>query len=136
MTDHLDILDPPDRRVKVGGVEIVVRPLTIGQLPRFVRAIQGAMPQLSDGDLNWVSLVADHGEGLIAAAAVATGQDPKDIEALPPDEFVLLCGAIFEINCDFFLQRFAPAMERASDRIVAATARIETGAGEIASRPS
>jgi hypothetical protein len=128
----LDVLDPPDTRVRVGGVDVVVKPLTIGQLPRFVRAIQPAMPQLSvDGDLDWVTLVAEHGEGLIAAAAVATGLEPKDIEALPPDEFVVLCGTLFEANMDFFVRRLAPAMERVSDRIVAA---MEAGTGEIRSK--
>ena len=138
MADHdLDVLDPTGINVTVGGRTVSVVPLTIGQLPRFVRAIQPAASLLAGGeDLDWVALVGQHGEALIAAAAVATGIETKEIESLAPDEFVLLCGAIFEVNCDFFLQRLAPAMERASDRVVAATARIETGAGVIASRLS
>lgn len=138
MADNdLDILDPTGRNVMVGGRTVSVVPLTIGQLPRFVRAIQPAAPLLAgDTDINWLPLVAEHGEALIAAAAVATGIEPKDIEALAPDEFVLLCGAIFEVNCDFFVQRLAPAMERASDGIVAATARIQPGATAIPSKPS
>jgi hypothetical protein len=133
VVDHLDILDPPEVSLTLGGRSVVVRPLTIGQLPRFVRALQGAMPQLSvEGELDWISLVGEHGEGLIAAAAVATGEQQKDIEALPPDEFVLLCGAIFEANMDFFVRRLAPAMERVSDRVVAV---MESGAGQIHSRP-
>jgi hypothetical protein len=92
------------------------------------------MPALSgEGEVDWVSLVAEHGERLIAAAAVATGEAEEDIEALRPDEFVLLCGAIFESNMDFFVHRLAPAMERVSDRVVAV---MESGAGEIHSRPS
>lgn len=139
MADDLDILDPPGHRVTVGGQSIAVRPLTIGQLPRFARAIRPAAPLLAGNeaarDPDWLALIADHGEALIEAAAVATGIEPKEIEALAPDEFVLLCGAIFESNVDFFLQRLGPAMERASDRIVAATARIP-GAGATPSRPS
>lgn len=133
--NDLDVLDPPDHTVTVAGQPITIRPLTIGQLPRFARAIRPAAPLLSgDADPDWLALVAEHGEALIEAAAVATGIEQKDLEALAPDEFVLLCGAIFETNVSFFVDRLAPAMERASDRIVAATARIEIGAGEIRSR--
>jgi hypothetical protein len=128
-TDDLDILDPPGHTVTVAGQPITIKPLTIGQLPRFARAIQPAWPQLAgDGEPDWLPLVAEHGEALIVAAAVATGIESKDIEAMAPDEFVLLWGALFATNMDFFLQRLAPAMKRASDRIVAATARIEAGA--------
>jgi hypothetical protein len=137
MADNdLDVLDPTDHKVTVAGQSITVRPLTIGQLPRFVRAIRPAAPHLrGDEDLDWLALVADHGEALIWAAAIATGIDEKEIESLAPDEFVLLCGAIFEVNVDFFVQRLGPAIERASDRMVAAMAT-SPGAGAIPSRPS
>lgn len=135
-SDDLDVLDPPGQKVTVAGQSITVRPLTIGQLPRFVRAIQPAAPQLAgDKDIDWLALIAQHGEALIGAAAVATGIEAREIESLAPDEFVLLCGAIFEVNVDFFVQRLAPALERASDRVVAATATI-AGAGAIPSKPS
>jgi hypothetical protein len=136
MADDLDILDPTGISVTVGGRTVSILPLTIGQLPRFARAIQPAAGLLSgDKDPDWLGLVAEHGEALIAAAAVATGIDQKEIEAVAPDEFVVLCGAIFETNASFFVQRLAPAMERTSDRIVAATAAIP-GAGATPSRLS
>jgi hypothetical protein len=137
MADNdLDFLDPPDHTVTVGGQSITVKPLTIGQLPRFARAIRPAAPYLSgDQDPDWLALVGQYGEALIEAAAVATGIESKEIEALAPDEFVLLCGAVFESNMDFFVQRLGPAMERAGDRIAAATARIP-GATATPSRPS
>lgn len=133
--NDLDILDPLDHTVTVAGQSITIRPLTIGQLPRFVRAIQPAAPLLAgDKDPDWLVLVAEHGDALIEAAAVATGIERKDIEALAPDEFVLLCGAVFEVNVDFFVQRLAPAMERASDRMVAAMTI--PGAGATPSKSS
>jgi hypothetical protein len=135
--NDLDILDPPDHNVTVAGQSITVRPLTIGQLPRFARAIQPAAPLLSGDEApDWLALVAAYGEALIEAAAVATRLRAEDIEALPPDEFVLLCGAIFETNLDFFVARLAPAMERASDRMVAAMATIPLVAGATPSKLS
>jgi hypothetical protein len=134
--NDLDVLDPPGQKVTVAGQSVSVKPITIGQLPRFVRAIRPAVPHLSgDEHPDWLALVADHGEALIEAAAVATGIESKEIESLPPDEFVVLCGAIFECNVSFFVERLAPAMERASDRMVAA---METmlGAGATPSRLS
>lgn len=128
--NDLDVLDPPGHNVTIAGRTVSVVPLTIGQLPRFVRAIQPAAPLLAGGeDIEWLPLVAEHGEALIEAAAVATGIEVQDLEALAPDEFVLLCGAIFEVNVDFFVQRLAPAMERASDRMVAAMTTIPPGDG-------
>ncbi len=135
--DDLDFLDPAGRNVTVAGQSITVRPLTIGQLPRFARAMQPAAPLLAgDQDPDWLTLIADHGEALIEGAAVATEMRAEEIEAMAPDEFACLCGAIFEVNVDFFVQRLAPALERVSDRVVAATERIGNGAGEIRSRSS
>jgi hypothetical protein len=146
MADNdLDVLDPTGRNVTIAGQSLTVKPLTIGQLPRFVRAIRPAWPQLAghgeeESAPDWLTLVAEHGEALIEAAAVATGMESKEIEALAPDEFVVLCGAIFEVNIDFFVRRLGPAIERASDRMVAAMARIpaliEHGAGATPSKPS
>lgn len=137
MADNdLDILDPTGRNVTIAGRTVSIVPLTIGQLPRFARAIHPAAPMLAGyEDIAWLALIAEHGEALIEAAAVATGIESKEIESLAPDEFVLLCGAIFEANVDFFVRRLAPAMERASDRVVAATATIP-GAGVTPSKPS
>jgi hypothetical protein len=139
-TEDLDILDPPGRTVTIAGQPITVKPLTIGQLPRFVRAIRPAWPQLAghgeeEESPDWLALVAEHGNSLIEAAAVATGIESKEIEAMAPDEFVLLCGAIFHENMFFFAQRLGPALERASEQIVAATATI-VGDGATLSRPS
>ena len=130
----LDILDPAGRNVTVARRTLSIVPLTIGQLPAFARAIRPAAPLLAGGeDIEWLPLIAEHGEALIAAAAVATGIEVKELEALAPDEFVLLCGAIFEVNVGFFVARLAPAMERASDRMVVAMATIP-GTGATPSR--
>ena len=136
MANDLDVLDPTGRDVTVAGRTLTILPLTIGQLPRFVRAIQPAAPLFGGSqDLDWVALIAQHGEALIEAAAVATAIDSKEIETLAPDEFALLCGAVFEANVDFFVRRLGPALERVSDRILAATETI-TGTGPIPSKPS
>jgi hypothetical protein len=136
MDTDLETLVPAGQVVTVAGREIRIMPLTIGQLPRFARAIRPAVPLLSgDQDPDWLALVAAYGEALIEAAAVATGIESKEIEAMAPDDFVLLCGAIFHENIFFFVQRLAPAMERASDRMVAAMATIGAGATATPSKP-
>lgn len=135
MADNdLDILDPTGRNVTVAGRMVSVLPLTIGQLPRFVRAIQPALPMLAGKeDPDWLALVGEHGEALIEAAAIATGLEVAEIEVAAPDEFVLLCGAIFEVNTDFFVRRLAPALQSATANMEVAMQTATIGAGAIPS---
>jgi hypothetical protein len=122
MADNdLDVLDPSGRNVTVAGRTVSIVPLTVAQFPRFARAIR-YIPQVSlvDDSTDWLGLLAEHGDNLIEAAAVATEMESKDLGALPADEFVELCSAILEVNIDFFVQRLAPAIERASVAIVKA----------------
>jgi hypothetical protein len=89
MSDHdaFDVLDVPAQSLDYAGTTFTISPITVGQLPAFVRGIRPALGALvaldsvleSGGDDNdltdaFLDLIAEHGEGLQEAMAVATGQ--------------------------------------------------------------
>lgn len=128
--NDLDTLAPPGQTVTVAGQSITVKPLTVGQIPRFARAIRQVPGLTLDGSTDWLGLMADHGDALIEAAAIATGVDEAKIVNMEADAFIELATAIVEENVGFFIARLAPAFERASERIVKAI-----GAGATPSKP-
>jgi hypothetical protein len=116
----LDVLDPPTREVLFKGERLVIRPLTIGQLPRLVRAakpvvdavleLDGAPSESGLIDLA-LQLIADHGEALPAAAAIAINKDVGWVAEGDTAEFLELAIAVFEVNRDFFVQRLGPRLQ-------------------------
>lgn len=120
--DDLSVLDPPSREVAYRGVSLTVKPLTIGQVPRFTRAIRpmfaalasvavstpsggdgggGGEPLEMDVD-KLLDLVIEHGDAAIEAVAVATGRNVAFISEGSPLDFVELARAVIEVNADFF----------------------------------
>ncbi|MGH8521943.1 MAG: hypothetical protein ACREU9_11115 [Gammaproteobacteria bacterium] len=114
----------------VGGKTLEVVPLTVGQLPAFARAIRSLAPALQGGEADWLGLLAEHGESMIAAVGIATGLKHEDLAGLPPDEFVALAAALMEVNMDFFVRRLTPAVNAAAEKIVTVS-----GAGATRSKP-
>lgn len=104
--DDLDILDPPSVEVTLNGRPVTIRPLTVGQIPAFARAIRPLgdlfqrIESLTTADV--LDMLADHGEQVIEAAAVATGLQGEDLQDVNPGEFVSLVAAVIRVNADFF----------------------------------
>jgi hypothetical protein len=124
MSDE-SVVDPPSIEVAYRGLTLVVKPLNIGKFPKFTRAVRpmfaalaGAISSDPSGnpgeggglEINVstiVDLVADHGESMIEAAAVATDKNQAWISEGSPGEFIALVRAIIEVNADFFAQAVA-----------------------------
>ena len=138
MTDALAVLEPEARVVEYQGERLEIRPLTIGMLPRFVRLARPVIDALLEADLEQspagaevdllLEVIGNHGEAVIAAAALVTAKPQDWIEAGDPAEFLQLAMAIFEVNRDFFIQRLAP--------LLAARARPSVGTGATPSSSS
>lgn len=119
-TDSLDILDPAPAVVQFRGERLEILPLTIGQLPKFVRFARPIINALLDSPLQESSEVALidvlldmvdlHGDAAIAAAALVTDRPVGWIEAGDPAEFVVLAQTIFRVNRDFFTQKLVPLL--------------------------
>lgn len=118
--DDLEALIPQPRTVTTAAGDIVVAPLVTAQIPPFLRHARplfDAIEQGLNGDFDtlapdWMSLLETHGEAIIQAVAVATGQTPAAIGRLPPDQTIALVQAILEENLDFFVRRLLPAVSQ------------------------
>lgn len=111
----LDTYIPDSRHLVVGGKNVTVAPLMVRQVPGFTRALGPAAQAVFAGDL--MGAVTTHGEALIEAVAIATGESAEWLGELAPDDFLVLLGEVMEVNADFFFRRVAPVMAKVVERI-------------------
>ncbi len=114
----LDTYIPEVRHPLIGGKSVTVAPLRVRQIPPFLRAAGPALSGLFAGDL--AGALATHGEALIEAVAVATGEPAEWLGELEADEFLRLAVEVVEVNADFFVRRVSPALETTVTRLTAA----------------
>lgn len=144
VSDDLAVLEPPSSTASLRGEKVEVRPLEIRQIPPFARAIRFAAPSLArtyasagldDGsfEASVLDLIAEHGEMLIAACAIAIDREAEWLAKAPPDEFITLLKAIVQVNADFFASRVAPMLAQARAQAAAAAASASDGAGSTQS---
>jgi len=118
-----------EKPISVGGRELTLRPLTIGQLPGFARALKVALPSLSalmEGDRNVdaeaiAELIGEHGESVLEALAIASRLPRAEIDALDPVAALELVAEVLAINRDFFVRRLAPALTKAREAMTPAS---------------
>lgn len=121
--EDTSVLEQATREVAYEGGTLTVTPLKVGQIPAFTRAIRPIFSAIGDFIISAPSgggqpdggevsididfekiggLIADHGDTLIDAAAIAV-RKPRDFIANgSPANFVSLVRAIVEVNVDFF----------------------------------
>lgn len=133
MTQDLETIQPTTESVVVGDKEITVRPVKVGQLPAFLRAVQpiiaslaassassppggqGSGDQLADGaldlqlsELDLLSLFTEHADNLLEAVAIVSGQPREFLDELELDQAAQLAMAAWRVNQDFFARRVLP----------------------------
>lgn len=113
MTDEA-VISPPVVKVTAGGESLEITPVRVKQLVAFGRAIKPAIPAViktfdasdaaSEGDQATliVGLVADHGDEIQQAVAIATGKGTAWVGDLNMADFIRLIGAVLQVNSDFF----------------------------------
>jgi len=113
--DDLNMIAPEPRPpVQFMGRAVEVRPLTIGQIPAVTRLLRGVKigavfgGDESIADIDFMGLIADHGDQMIGAVAMATGMKSDEVERADPAEFIELARAIVEVNSDFFIRKVVP----------------------------
>lgn len=127
-----EIIAPTGQDVSLAsGETITVKPITVGQLPRFVKAIRpafGALVALAPassspdgeggqgaGDLDPVELLdlyAEHGPAINEAITICTGMKAEAVDSLQLDEAFELLRALWTVNRDFFVHRVLPMLNR------------------------
>ncbi len=113
---ELEVIFPRGEVINIAGERIEIRPLVLGELPAMLRAIRPFSGELSQ-EPDWLALLAEHGEALLAALALASHRPHEWVESLPLDEAITLAATVFEVNADFFVRRVAPRVGDLAQRI-------------------
>lgn len=114
--DAFAALPPVPTVIEVGGERIELAPLRVGELPGFARAVQPVASRLSASP-DWLALLAEQGEPVIEAVAIAARRPRDWVAGLELDEAVRLADAVFGVNADFFVRRLLPALTAAAERM-------------------
>ena len=114
--DTFAALPPVPVTLVIGGERLELTPLKVGDLPAFARAVQPVAASLSASP-DWLALLAEQGEAVIDAVAIASRRPPEWVTNLALDDAVRLAEAVFEVNADFFIQRVLPSLTEAATRV-------------------
>ena len=106
----LDKLVPQAVEISLAGDVVAIKPLKIGQMPAFLRAITPVMQQLGGNGIDWLALFGEHGDDLLTAVSIAIGKPRAWVDALDADEAILVAAKVIEVNADFFTQTVMPRL--------------------------
>jgi hypothetical protein len=112
-----DAFPPTPQTLEIAGVELAITSIRVGEIPAILAVVRPFAHRLVDGEPDWLELLADHGEALIKAIAVASRQPQDWVAALTMDDAIRLASTLFEVNADFFVQRVVPTIQHAAARI-------------------
>lgn len=112
-----DAFPPTPQSLVIAGIALEITPIRVGEIPALLAAVRPFAHRLVDGEPDWLELLADHGEALIKAIAVASRQPQDWAAALTMDDAIRLATTLFEVNADFFVQRVVPTIQHAAARI-------------------
>ena len=130
--NDLEKLIPQPVELTVGGETLAIKPLKVGQMPAFLRAISPVMQHLTRAEIDWLTLLGDQGDDLLAAIAIAVAKPRQWVDDLAADEAILLAAKVIEVNADFFTRTVLPKLDglftRAKGLVPAtAAAPVESG---------
>ena len=108
---ELDRLVPAGLELVIGGEALTIKPLKVGQLPSFLRAISPVMQQITAAEIDWLALMGERGDDLLAAIAIAVGKPRTWVDELAADEAILLAAKVIEVNADFFTRTVLPRFD-------------------------
>jgi hypothetical protein len=112
-----DAFPPAPQSLSIAGIALEITPIRVGEIPALLAAVRPFAHRLVDGEPDWLELLADHGDALIKAIAVASRQPQDWVATLTMDDAIRLATTLFEVNADFFVQRVVPTIQHAAARI-------------------
>ena len=125
----LDALVPQAVDLVIDGEPLAIRPLKVGQLPAFLRAITPVMQYLGGDGIDWLALFGERGDDLLTAVSIAIGKPRGWVDALDADEAILVAAKVIEVNADFFTRTVMPRL----DGLIAQTSAVAATAGSTPS---
>ena len=125
----LDALVPQAVELVIDGEPLAIRPLKVGQLPAFLRAITPVMQYLGGDSIDWLALFGERGDDLLTAVSIAIGKPRGWVDALDADEAILVAAKVIEVNADFFTRTVIPRL----DGLITQTSAVAATAGSTPS---
>ena len=107
----LETLIPQAVELIIDGEPLAIKPLKVGQMPAFLRAISPVMQQLTASEIDWLALFGERGDDLLSAIAIAVGKPRVWVDELAADEAILLAAKVIEVNADFFSRTVIPKLD-------------------------
>ena len=118
----LDKLVPQACEITLADETVSVKPLKVGQMPAFLRAITPVMQQINSNGIDWLALFGQQGDDLLTAVSIAVGKPRAWVDDLAADEAIVLAAKVIEVNADFFTRTVMPRLEDLFAQANAATA--------------
>ncbi|CAK0743387.1 conserved hypothetical protein [Gammaproteobacteria bacterium] len=109
----IETLIPPSETLTIGGENVVVSPLKVGQLPAFLRAVQPIISHLSEPSIDWLTMFGERGDDLLTAVAIAVKKPRTWVADLDAHDAILLAAKVIEINSNFFTRTVLPKLNEA-----------------------
>ena len=106
----LETLIPQAVELVIDGEPLAIKPLKVGQMPAFLRAITPVMQQIGGDGIDWLALFGERGDDLLTAVSIAVGKPRAWVDALDADEAILVAAKVIEVNADFFTRTVMPRL--------------------------
>ena len=107
----LETLSPQAVELVIDGEPLAIKPLRVGQMPAFLRAITPVMQQIGGDGIDWLALFGERGDDLLTAVSIAVGKPRAWVDELAADEAILLAAKVIEVNADFFTRTVIPKLD-------------------------
>ncbi len=118
---ELETMVPQGIELLIAGEPLLVKPLKVGQLPGFLRAISPVMQQMASSESDWRGVFGERGDDLLSAIAIAVAKPRAWVDELAADEAILLAAKVIEVNADFFTRTVMPRLNGEMDGLFAGT---------------
>jgi hypothetical protein len=123
----LETLIPQAVELVIDGEPLAIKPLKVGQMPAFLRAITPVMQQIGGDGIDWLALFGERGDDLLTAVSIAVGKPRAWVDALDADQAILLAAKVIEVNADFFTRTVMPRLDELIAQTSAAVAVTTAG---------
>ena len=117
----LEKLVPQAFEITLAGETVSVKPMKVGQMPAFLRAITPVMQQIGGDGIDWLALFGERGDDLLTAVSIAVGKPRAWVDELAADEAILLAAKVIEVNADFFTRTVMPRLNGEMGGLIART---------------
>jgi len=123
--ESTEIIEPKQVKATINEIEYDIKPLKIGQIPAFTRAIKPAIASFTwnnddeaeNLDVDIVALIGEHGDGIMEATAIATGAPLEDVQDMEIDEFAEVVADVLAVNADFFTRRLTTVATKIAGKL-------------------